>query len=401
MNCVRRTSSTLECRAALFAGHTYSNQNQPIGHRTLMFIYSKKIISFVNEIKSVIKEILSKEVKVKVSGNRFFNPQQTFSYPIVVAIYNNKNMLGYFDSNFFELGFHECLMHANRAQLHNIIRHELAHYMTFIKYGPYVDSHGVHFRDFCKSLGWGEDVYQATILLEGAMKSSEIEENSILRKIQKLMALSTSSNQNEAEQAMIKSQQLLLKHNIDEASIAHPEDEKIFLKRIMQQKKENAKMRSIARILETFFVSAVYRRANEFICLEILGNATNLEIAEYVAEFLQQEFEKLWEQASRLTHLKGMTAKNSFFQGIATGYCNKINALKRGYNTEVSNALMVIEKKLIDAQEMVYNRLSAKSSKGNYCEASSKLGEMMGRQLNINPAINKSPKYSDALLPFK
>ena len=39
-------------------------------------------------------------------------------------------MLGYFDSNFYELGFHECLMHSGREQLHNVIRHELAHYIN-------------------------------------------------------------------------------------------------------------------------------------------------------------------------------------------------------------------------------------------------------------------------------
>ena len=363
-----------------------------------MIVYSKKIIKFVNEIKSAIKEILSKEIKLKVSGNRFFNANQKLSFPIVVVIYNNKNMLGYFDSNFYELGFHECLMHSSQEQLLNIIRHELAHFMTFIKYGWGVPSHGVEFRSFCQSVGWGEDVYKATILLDDVIGTAELEENSILRKVQKLMALTTSSNQNEAEQAMIKAQQLLLKHNIDSKYLDKEDDEKIFLKRIMKQKKENAKMRSIARILQTFFVSTVYRRTEEFICLEILGNAVNLEIAEYVAEILQNEFEKLWDQAKQQTHLKGMSAKNSFFDGIATGYCKKINYLKKEYNTDVTNALMVIEKKLIDAKAIVYSRLSSMQSRGSFCKESSELGEIMGRQLNINPAINKSQKNSETFL---
>ncbi len=66
---------------------------------------------------------------------------------------------------------------------------------------------------------------------------------------------------------------------------------KLFLKRILKQKKENAKMRSIAHILETFFVSTVYSRAGDFIYLEILGNAVNVEIAEYVASILQDEWD--------------------------------------------------------------------------------------------------------------
>jgi hypothetical protein len=204
------------------------------------------------------------------------------------------------------------------------------------------------------------------------------------------MALAASSNENEAEQAMIKSQQLLLKHNIESKYIGSEDDEKMFLKRIMKQKKENAKMRSIAKILETFFVNTVYSRAGEFIYLEILGNAVNIEIAEYVATVLEDELDKLWKQAQQHANLKGKIAKNSFFLGLAKGYCNKIQALKREYHSDVANALMVIENKLVDAKAMVYQRLSSTRSSGNYCRKSSDVGERMGRQLNINPAITKS-----------
>jgi hypothetical protein len=249
-------------------------------------------------------------------------------------------------------------------------------------------------------MGWGEEVYRATICLENGENRTAIEENGILRKVQKLMALAASSNKNEAEQAMIKSQQLLLKHNIEFKYMGEMDDEKIYLKRILKQKKENAKMRSIALILETFFVSTVYTRAGDFTYLEILGTAVNIEIAEYVAAVLQEELEKLWNQAQQLAHLKGMVAKNSFFLGIARGYCNKIQALKRDYSQEIMNELMVIEKKLIEAKSMAYQRLSSTTRGGNYCAESSSLGEIMGRQLNINPGLNKASKNPGALIAF-
>lgn len=366
-----------------------------------MIVYSKKIIRFVNEIQRAVKDILSKEIGLKVAGNRFLDRQQEASYPIKVVIYNNKNLLGYFDSNFYELGFHECLMHSSRGQLQNIIRHELAHYMTFINYGNAIQPHGPEFRVFCQQMGWNEEVYKATICLENELNVSVIEENSVLRKVQKLMALASSSNENEAEQAMIKSQQLLLKHNMESKYIGGDDDEKIFLKRIMKQKRENAKMRAIAKILETFFVNIIYNRAGGFIYLEILGNAVNIEIAEYVASILQSEMEKLWNQAQQRANLKGMIAKNSFFLGLAKGYCNKIQALKKDYNNEIVHALMVIEKKLVDAKAMVYQRLSSTKSSANYCQMSSALGEQAGRQLNINPAIsNTSSMKSKTLITY-
>lgn len=278
-----------------------------------MIVYSKKIIQFVHEIKSAVKHILSREICLKVGRDRFYDRRERVSYPIKVVVYNNKKMLGYFDPSFYELGFHECLMYSSREQLHNVIRHELAHYATFINHGEGISSHGAEFRAFCLEMGWGEEVYRATTCLEDGQSVSDIEESGVFRKVQKLMALATSSNKNEAEQAMIKSQQLLLKHNIESKYISSEDDEKVFLKRIMKQKKENAKMRSIAKILETFFVSIVYNRAGGCIYLEILGNAVNVEIAEYVATVLDCELDQLWNQAQQQAHLRGAIAKNSFF----------------------------------------------------------------------------------------
>ncbi|MBA3239007.1 MAG: DUF2786 domain-containing protein [Parachlamydiaceae bacterium] len=329
-------------------------------------------------------------MNVKVHGNRFWNRWQTASYPISVVIYNTHRRLGYFNPDFYEMGFHECLIHSSKEQLRNIIRHELAHYMMFIEYEGLVQPHGPEFRAFCLKLGWGEEVYRATTALEG-QSDFESEKSSIFRKIQKLMALTESSNKNEAEQAMIKSQQLLLKHNLESMDVVDDEGEKVYLKRILKQPKENAKMRSIAKILETFFVNTIYSRGSNTTYLEISGSAINIEIAEHVAEVLHRELEKLWEQAKKQhIALKGMTAKNSFFLGVAKGYCIKVQALKKEYQSDVMNGLMVIEKQLIKAKEIIYPRLFSSKSQANFCPTSSALGEQMGRALTLNPTVSAS-----------
>lgn len=353
-----------------------------------MFIYSTQILEFIQEIKREIKEIIEKEVGLKVSGDRFYDRNRSFSYPIKVVIFNNNNQLGFFDCEFYELGFNERLQWS-RQELYHVIRHELAHYMVFITYGR-VQAHGVEFREFCKQMKWGENIYKATI----EFTETPNENCRILRKVQKLLALSTSSNSHEAELALIKSQQLLLSHNISYVV----ESEKIFLKRILKQKKETAKMRSIAKILETFFVNIVYNRVGGCTYLEISGTAVNIEIAEYVANFLTVEFDKLWNFARKKASLKGMIAKNSFFNGISKGYCNKIQALKREYNDVICQSLMIIEKKLIEAQSMIYKRLSFMGRKGGFCINASQLGEQMGRQLNIYPAIKNKAPTSDVML---
>ena len=365
-----------------------------------MIIYSKKILLFINEIQQAIREILSQEIGLQVRRSRFSDRRRKASYPIHVVIYNNKSMLGYFDPHFYELGFHECLMHSSKKQLHHVIRHELAHYITFIEYGPAIQPHGKEFKTFCQTRGWNEEVHSATFCLEEAQSTPDTEESSILRKVQKLMALTHSSNQNEAEQAMIKSQQLLLKYNIHSKYTQCQDDEKVILKRIMKQKKEDAKMRSIAKILETFFVNTVFNRTGGFTYLEILGSNVNVEIATYVADVLQCEMDKLWDQARQQSRLKGSIAKNSFFLGLAKGYCTKIQALKREYQSEMTHALMAIEKKLMDAKSMAYPQLSLIKSRAHYCPKSSALGEQMGRKLNIHNAVHKESNNRADLISY-
>lgn len=356
-----------------------------------MFVYSHKIHAFIEEIKSTIKAILTQEVGLKVANSRFYDKSQRTSYPISVVIFNNKPMLGYFDPSFYELGFHESLMYRPREMLYAIIRHEIAHYITFMEYGPYISSHGPEFRAFCHKMGWGETVYRATTCLEDEVENGAIEESAILRKVQKLMALASSSNAHEAEQALIKSRELLIKHQLEAHQIEGASEEKVCLKRLMKQKREDAKMRAIAKIVETFFVNVVYKRGEGFIVLEILGQAAHVEIAEYVASVLTHELENLWDQTKRThRHLKGQVARNSFFLGIARGYCQKIQALKQELNPETTRTLMVLEKQLTDAKNLVYPRLSTSYSRTQHCSQSSLLGELLGKSLNINPALRHS-----------
>lgn len=366
-----------------------------------MFVYSRSIIRFAEHIKLTVKKILTHEIRLKCTSSRFYDKRQQNSYPIKIVIYNHRAMLGYFDASFYELGFHECLMHAKEEQLHKIIRHELAHYMTFIEHGHTIQPHAAEFKAFCQKMKWDESVSRASMELDLEQIKAHREESSVLRRVKKLMALGASSHQHESEQAIIKSQQLLLKHHLESTHAHIEQEEKIFMKRILQQKKETAKMRAIATILQTFFVSIVYSRGRDGTCLEIVGEAENLEIADYVASVLDLELDRLWEIAKKSAKLKGALAKNSFLLGIAKGYCNKIKALKQQYTEDAVQALMVLEKKLIDARDIVYSKLSSKTSYGGHCPRASGLGEKMGRALNIHSGLQKKSEQSRLQLSYE
>lgn len=359
-----------------------------------MIVYSKKIISFINEIKQTTKEILSKEIGLHVERNRFYNRERT-SFPITIVIYNDASHLGYFDPDFYELGFHECLMNASRQDLHNVIRHELAHYILFTHHAPTFHAHSDEFKSFCKKMGWAEDVQRASMSIQSLESDTHDQESAALRKVKKLLALATSSNIHEAEQAMIMSQQILLKHHIEAPSLENEETEKIVLKRIMKQKRIGAKIHAIGNILTTFFVNIVYSRANGYTYLELLGDSVNVSIAEYVASVLDHQLDILWNQAQKNSSIRGRIAKNSFFFGVAKGYCDKVRSHKQISEKELLRALIVIEKKLDQARAMAYPHLTKGKSHSLYCKETSLLGEKIGKELFINPAINTTAEQSN------
>jgi hypothetical protein len=350
-----------------------------------MLVYSENIVHFIHTIKSQIKLILKTEIGLFVHGERFYDKEKKASYPIKVVIYDDQTNLGYFNPNFYELGFHESVMQASKEVLTNLIRHELGHYLTYILYGSQVQSHGPEYRDVCKSFGWGKEIYEATTSLDVAAKDTILSENNMARKIKKLLALSSSSNKHEAELAMLKSRELLLTHHIDNALFEEPE-EKMFLSRVMEEKKRNAKMVAISQILETFFVSSVFHKGADSTYLEIMGTKLHIEIATYAARFLEHELESLWEESRKKTPLKGSLAKNSFFLGIAKGYCQKIDSLKNHH----SSAILVIENSLREAKKMAYGKLSHIRKGHKYCQKSDLLGKQAGSNLTIHKGVTDS-----------
>jgi hypothetical protein len=86
-----------------------------------MFIYCKKLSKFLDLLKTNTLRILSNELKFKTSHLRFFDPVTKASYPIRIAIFDQKPMLGYFDPEFLELGFHAKLANYEDDTILNVI----------------------------------------------------------------------------------------------------------------------------------------------------------------------------------------------------------------------------------------------------------------------------------------
>jgi len=120
------------------------------------------------------------------------------TYPLVFVVFEHTTKLGFFHPALFEIGINRRIMiQANQNDLLNLIRHELAHYITWIETGGRGQAHGNEFREICRKYGWGKEVYASMCEIEKAIETP-LEEDRLLQKIKKLLALGTSNNVHEA-----------------------------------------------------------------------------------------------------------------------------------------------------------------------------------------------------------
>ncbi len=367
-----------------------------------MFLYSKTIEAFLVRIKQDTRKILREEMSLDVQKSRVLF--RGILYPLNIVVFEDQTRLGYFDSRSYELGLSKKLLfQAKDEVIKNVIRHELAHFMCYLLYGPQV-LHGEEFHQVCKSFGWDSSVYAAyaNIELENSNVKTDIEKTKkLLEKLKKLLALGSSDNIHEKELATLKANQLLLEHNLDLSKSQQDDEgfeETVYVKRVLSSSRKSAKHTAIYEILKTFFVSPVFNHGRGIFYLEVIGELTSVELADYVANFLDTELEVLWKQTQKENpHLKGSASKNSFFKGVAKGYVEKIEKQKRSLAAGMD--LIAIEKNIQRHLTLVYPRIGhASLSSGQFNGEAHNAGINKGFNLSIKPALNHNGPAKNLLI---
>ncbi|NGX50501.1 MAG: Protein SprT [Chlamydiae bacterium] len=348
----------------------------------MQILYSNTIFTFLKRARSLARKILSEEAALEVGRSRFLMNRR--SYPLHFVAFEHPSKLGYFQADFYEIGINKAFLFESEEKLLDLLRHELAHYLTFIEYGPHIPHHGSEFHSICKKYGWGSEVSRAVVKIERAAQNEKI-----LEKVRKLLSLAESPHQREAEAATLKAQELLLKYNLE----LKEECDEMLLVRILPQKRSSAKLQAISSILRSFLVHPIFNHGKGVVYLELLGERVNVEVAEYVAHFLDKKFELLWKQAKdENPKLRGLASKNSFFRGLSEGYLCK---------TQIdSHALIKMEKQLIDISRRVYPHLTSARGLYKHNEAAAQMGQKKGKSLIIQPAVEKNKSRLRLSLPL-
>lgn len=361
-----------------------------------MIIYDQTSIAFMRRSETLMKEILL-GLGFEVGTTRFLYKRHFF--PINIVVFEGTNDLGHFNANYYQIALNRKLIYtAKDSVLRDILKHELAHYLTFLEFGQ-VQAHGPEFRATCARYNFPDEIAHATINLENANaeKEGDIDSERVLEKVKKLLKLAQSSNAHEAELATLKANALLLRHNLDHLNLGDKQ-EPLYLDRVLVQKRKDAKISSIYEMLRHFIVKTVISYGKQSCCLEVSGSLTNVKLAVYIANFLDKEFDHLWEKARREHGLQGLRAKNSFFLGIAKGFEHKMKESKAQFTTEEQRALIIVEEDLTEKTKVIYRRLGFTRTANNIDDHAGSIGIQSGKNLSIRQGVEGKAK--GLYLPF-
>lgn len=204
------------------------------------------------------------------------------------------------------------------------LRHEMAHQFVWEVLGARDERpHGEAFRQACQRL-------RCDPRPTAAAHVAGDDEQRVVRLVRKLLSLGDSPNENEAQAAVNKAQRLLLEYNID---LVEADAARAFERRQLGRVKGRhpAWELWLAMILnEYFFVEVLWVRSydaprdREGTLLEIYGTATNLDMAEYVYDYLSQLLERLWDDYRTARGLTDNRERMRYFAGVLQGFHGKL-----------------------------------------------------------------------------
>ncbi|MCK4501377.1 DUF2786 domain-containing protein [Candidatus Babeliales bacterium] len=221
---------------------------------------------------------------------------------------------------------------------------------------------------------------------------------SMIEKVKKLLALANSDNENEAQLASKKAQELLLKHNISLATVESHKPE--FVRENLELPKRQAVEAKFIHslLIEFYFVQVVHSsRTNKLI---YFGTEENIKVAMFVKSFLENAFKDLYRVEAKRQYWARGANRNAFYLGVYKGLQSKLEEQKKAVVTDdISKALLVVDRKLSNYIKGEFDNLSSRSNARINSNEATAIGKERGRSLNIARGLgdrNKSRTLSIA-----
>ena len=270
--------------------------------------------------------------------------------------------------------------------LKEVAGHEFAHYIDSCIYGNL--GHGATFKSICKVLGIENDQAAIKHSLTQAAKTS-----SVLEKVKKLLALSESSNMNEAQSALLKAKELMREYGITERENSTEKIYRVVLAEYKAYTAEISTLVTLAQKISNCWILLSYqtRGIENIKVVYAHGTKTECEIASYIYDYLQKELKTQYATAKKNSYSMSYGGKKSFYLGVE--YEMKKKFEQQAIKATGTDIVSYEELNGNLSKELIYPtmRMSRKSISNRISSAEAYLsGREVGKNLKIRNGLNRS-----------
>ncbi|GIW71982.1 MAG: hypothetical protein KatS3mg102_1524 [Planctomycetota bacterium] len=216
-----------------------------------------------------------------------------------------------------------------------VLRHEMAHQVVDELFGlAGAPAHGEAFRRACALLGVEPRAAGDPLAVLRRQPDGEpAPEQARLRRVRRLLALADSPNPHEAEAALAKAHELLLRYNLELLELRGGAEQCYCVRHLGQPQPRRSRADKLAAGILTrhFFVEAIWidsfcpRTGREGRVLEIAGSPHNVELAEYTWHELHRAAAELWEKHWRQAGIYPRArAAQRYIEGVLTGFDERL-----------------------------------------------------------------------------
>jgi hypothetical protein len=212
-----------------------------------------------------------------------------------------------------------------------VLEHEMAHqFVDEVLQVHGETAHGETFHRVCAQRGIDARAAGNPSASGVPAGSSDPGADRVLDRIRKLLALAGSSNQHEAEIAMRKAHELMLRHNIEETAARVERNYEV--RHLGDPSRRGTRVDSdVAGLLAEFFFVKVIRvpvylprLGKSGKVYEIAGTRANVEMASHVYAFLLATAERLWNENRGDARVRNGRDRLAYQSGVVGGFREKL-----------------------------------------------------------------------------
>jgi hypothetical protein len=281
------------------------------------------------ELSAVLEAALVRELArlYEQLNERRFRDKLT---PPVIALADTTRRLGQWTraTRTLELSRHLVFVRP-WLEVTSVLEHEMAHqYVDEVLQIRDESAHGPTFQRVCAERGI--DARAAGVPIASA---ADIAVDRALDKIRKLLALAGSENQHEAEIAMRRAHELMLRHNIEAA--AREQHYEVRHLGTPSLRANTVEADIVGLLGEFFFVEviriAIYlpREGRHAHVYEVMGTHANVEMAVHVFQFLLATADRLWRENRGDARVRSGRDRLSYQSGVIRGFREKLLAERK------------------------------------------------------------------------